>query len=78
MSSRLITLMILDLFLGREAEGVRGMMYRLVFISQSCNMKPIIQMCTLSNKQKNQQFSFKYYIDAYVDAMNRLFTRSLS
>ena len=45
--------MILDLFLGREAEGVRGMMYRLVFISQSCNMKPIIEMCTLSNKKNS-------------------------
>ena len=26
--------MILALYLGREAEGVRGMMYKLVFISQ--------------------------------------------
>ena len=53
--------MILDLFLGREAEGVRGMMYRLVFISQSGNMKPIIQMCTLSNEENSViQFQILY------------------
>ena len=49
--------MILDLFLGREAEGVGGMMYRLVFISQSCNMKPIIEMCTLPNKKFSNSVS---------------------
>ena len=53
--------MILDLFLGREAEGVGGMMYRLVFISQSGNMKPIIQMCTLSNEENSViQFQILY------------------